>query len=74
MLMMQPLLLAEAFGVKHYGRIYSANQLVGVVGYALGPALIGVLYETSGGYLVAYLAVAAISFLSMGVLALSGRR
>jgi hypothetical protein len=73
MLMMQPLLLAEAFGVRHYGQVYSASQLVGVVGYALGPAVIGWLYEASGGYLVAYLAVAAISLVSMGVLALSGR-
>jgi MFS family permease len=72
MLMMQPLLLAEAFGVRDYGRIYSISQLIGVFGYALGPALAGFLYEAAGGYTVPYLAIAAGSLIGMGVLALSG--
>jgi MFS family permease len=72
LLMMQPLLLAEAFGVREYGRIYSMSQLVGVVGYALGPALAGFLYATAGGYGVPYLAMAAGSLAGMLFLALSG--
>lgn len=72
MLMMQPLLLAEAFGVRDYGRIYSASALVGVVGYAVGPSLAGLLYEASGGYLVPYLALAAGSLLGMAAFAFSG--
>jgi MFS family permease len=72
MLMMQPLLLAEAFGVRDYGRIYSISQLVGVFGYAAGPALVGFLYEASGGYTVPYLAIAASSLLGMAVFALAG--
>ena len=72
MLMMQPLLLAEAFGVRDYGRIYSISQLVGVFGYALGPALVGYLYEASGGYTSAYLAIAFSSLLGMLVFMLSG--
>jgi len=72
MLMMQPLLLAEAFGVRDYGRVYSISQLVGVFGYALGPALVGYLYEASGGYTSAYLAIAFSSLLGMLVFMLSG--
>jgi MFS family permease len=72
MLMMQPLLLAEAFGVRDYGRIYSISQLVGVFGYALGPATAGFLYEASGGYTIPYLAIAFSSLLGMAVFALSG--
>ena len=72
MLMMQPLLLAEAFGVRDYGRIYSISQLVGVVGYALGPALAGFLYEASGGYTIPYLAIALSSLLGMAVFAFAG--
>lgn len=72
MLMMQPLLLAEAFGVRDYGRIYSISQLVGVFGYALGPALAGFLYEASGGYTIPYLAIAFSSLLGMAVFAFSG--
>jgi MFS family permease len=72
MLMMQPLLLAEAFGVRDYGRIYSISQLVGVFGYALGPALVGFLYEASGGYTIPYLAIAFSSLLGMAVFAFAG--
>jgi MFS family permease len=72
MLMIQPLLLAEAFGVRDYGRIYSISQLVGVFGYALGPAVVGFLYETSGAYTVPYLAIAASSLLGMAIFAFAG--
>ena len=72
MLMMQPLLLAEAFGVRDYGRVYSISQLVGVFGYAAGPALVGFLYEASGGYTVPYLAIAGSSLLGMAVFAFAG--
>jgi MFS family permease len=72
LLMMQPLLLAEAFGVRDYGRIYSSSQLVGVFGYGLGPALAGFLYEASGGYTVPYLALALGSVVGLFTLALSG--
>ncbi|MEX0589826.1 MAG: MFS transporter [Xanthobacteraceae bacterium] len=72
MLMIQPLLLAEAFGVREYGRIYSVSQLVGVFGYALGPALAGILYEAADGYTIPYLAMAAGSLLGMVILMFSG--
>jgi MFS family permease len=73
-LMMQPLLLAEAFGTKDYGRIYSTSQFIGVLGVASGPALLGFLYEAGGGYTAAYLAAAACSFVGFSILFLSGRR
>jgi MFS family permease len=72
LLMMQPLLLAEAFGVRDYGRVYSSSQLVGVFGYGLGPALAGYLYEVAGGYTVPYLALAIGSLVGLFILALSG--
>jgi MFS family permease len=72
MLMMQPLLLAEAFGVRDYGRIYSISLLAGVFGYALGPTLVGFLYEASGGYAAAYLAIALSSLAGAVVFLFSG--
>jgi MFS family permease len=73
MLMMQPLLLAEAFGVRYYGRIYSVSQLVGVFGYGLGPALAGFLYEAAGGaYTIPYLAMAAGTLAGVAILTMSG--
>jgi MFS family permease len=71
-LMMQPLLLAEAFGTRDYGRIYSTSQFVTVLGVASGPALVGLLYEASGGYTVPYLATAAASLAGFAILLLSG--
>ena len=59
-LMMHPLLLAERFGTRDYGRIYSTSQLVTVMGVAGCPPLIGLLYEASGGYALPFLAVAGL--------------
>jgi MFS family permease len=71
-LMMHPLLLAERFGTRDYGRIYSTSQLLTVVGVAGCPPLIGVLYEASGGYTVPFLAVAGLTLVGLAVLAIFG--
>jgi len=60
-LMMHPLLLAETFGTRDYGRIYSTSQLVTMAGVAGCPALIGMVYELSGGYAAPFLGVAALT-------------
>jgi MFS family permease len=72
-LMLQPLLLAEAFGTRYYGRIYSVSNLITAMGVAGGPALIGVLYEASGGYTLPYLIVSGASVLSCAILLFAGR-
>ncbi|TMJ65723.1 MAG: MFS transporter [Alphaproteobacteria bacterium] len=71
-LMMHPLLLAEKFGTRDYGRIYSTSQLVTVVGVAGCPPLIGLLYEASGGYAVPFLAVAGLTLVGLAVLGIFG--
>lgn len=72
LLMMQPLLIAEAFGLKAYGRIYSFNQLFMTLGVATGPAAIGFLYEWLGGYDVAFLAMALASGIAFLLVAAAG--
>ena len=72
-LMMHPLLLAERFGTRDYGRIYSTSQLVTVVGLAGCPPLIGLLYDASGGYAVPFLVVAALTLVGLAVLAIFGK-
>lgn len=64
MLMMAPLLCAEAFGLKDYGRIFSMNQLFTVSGVASGPLIMGLLYGQAGGYDVAFVAMALASVLA----------
>jgi MFS family permease len=71
-LMMHPLLLADRFGTRDYGRIYSTSQLITVWGVAGCPALVGLLFEASGGYRAPFLAIAAITLIGLAVLALFG--
>jgi len=69
-LMLHPLLLAERFGTRDYGRIYSTSQLVSVIGVAGCPALIGLLYEASGGYGAPFAVAAGLTMVGFLVLAL----
>jgi MFS family permease len=69
-LMLQPLLIAERFGVRDYPRIFSRSQLYAVVGTAGGPLLLGAVYDLSGSsYVIPYLIAAACSL--AGAIALS---
>ncbi|HWE22119.1 MAG TPA: MFS transporter [Hyphomicrobiaceae bacterium] len=68
-LMMHPLLLVERFGTRDYGRIYSVSQLMSVAGLASGAALVGVIYEASGGYTVPFATLALASLVGFAILA-----
>jgi MFS family permease len=72
LLMMQPLLVAEAFGTAAYARIYSTSQLFTTLGVASGPAVFGLVYEAAGGYAASYLYGAAASIIGLGALLLAG--
>jgi MFS family permease len=71
-LMLQPLLIAERFGVRDYPRIFSRSQLVAVVGTAGGPLLLGSLYDVFGSYQVPYAVAASCSLTGALVLSLGG--
>lgn len=60
LLMLHPLLLADRFGTRDYGRIYGLSQLVMTTGVGLGPFVLGLLHDWSG-YGLAYLVAAAAS-------------
>ena len=59
--MLQPLLIAERFGVLDYPRIYSRAQLLGLIGTAGGPLLLGWLYDVAGGYRASYIVAGLLS-------------
>lgn len=61
LLMLQPLLLAEVFGVRDYGRIFSLSQWLTTLGVATGPLLIGVLFDLHGGYRLSFMVAASAS-------------
>jgi MFS family permease len=64
LLMLQPLLLAETFGVKEYSRIYSYNQLFGTIGVAGGPFLIGFIHDLAS-YRTAMLVASAVNLTAL---------
>lgn len=71
-LMLQPLIVADRFGVLDYPRIFSRAQLVAVVGTAGGPLLLGWLHDNAGGYGTAYTVAAVASLVAALILAWAG--
>ena len=72
LLMLQPLLIAERFGVLDYAQIFSRSQFISVFGVAGGPLLLGWLYDNAGGYQTSYLVAAGCSFVGALVISTSG--
>ena len=71
LLMLQPLLFAEAMGTRDYARIFAFNQLIVVVGVALGPFLLGYLRDVQS-YRLAYAVAALLGLLGTAILAQAG--
>lgn len=71
-LLLQPVLLADVFGVRDYPRIFSLSQLVSTLGVAAGPIVVGVIRDATGGYGPAYITAAAASVAGLAVLAAGG--
>ncbi|MDH4145119.1 MAG: MFS transporter [Acidimicrobiia bacterium] len=47
LLMLHPLLLAEAYGVREYPRIYGLSNLFMTLGVSLGPAVLGLVHDAA---------------------------
>jgi MFS family permease len=62
LLMLQPLVIADRFGVANYPRVFAFSQLI-VTGFGVagGPYLLGWLHDVSS-YAASYLAAAGLSF------------
>lgn len=69
----QSLVLAEAFGVGIYARLYGMSRVWGVPGVMIGPGVMGLLYQHSGSYLSGYLVIGAVSIAGVAALRLAGR-
>ena len=72
LLMLQPLLIAEAFGVRDYGRIFSFAQLVTTCGIAAGPVALGLLFDATGGYGLPFAVAACASATAFVAVLLAG--
>ena len=71
LLMLHPLILADAFGVRDYPRIYGFGSLLMVSGLAGGPFLTGVLNDAYS-YRSAFFALAAIAVVGLLVYSFAG--
>jgi sugar phosphate permease len=67
------LLLAQAFGVAAYPRLYGLARVISVAGVLCGPGLMGVLYKHQHGYAGAFMAAGLVSLLGGLALAAAGR-
>ncbi len=73
LLMLQPLLIAEAFGVVDYARIFSVSNLMTSFGTSIGPALLGAAYSASGSvYATPYLVAAGAGGLGLVLFLIGG--
>ncbi|CAN5776526.1 MFS transporter [soil metagenome] len=68
LLMLQPLMIAERFGVVDYPRIFSRSQFLTMFGTAGGPLLLGWLYDNAGGYDTSYVVAGCCSLTGAAVL------
>ncbi|MFW2381829.1 MAG: MFS transporter [Acidimicrobiales bacterium] len=71
LLMLQPLLLADAFGVVEYSRIYSFGQVFATAGVAAGPFVLGVVRDLAS-YQTAFLVGATANLMAIATLVLAG--
>ena len=52
---LQPLVTGQLFGTASFGAIFGWVVLIAAVGSALGPSLMGVIYDASGSYSVGFM-------------------
>ncbi len=72
LLMLQPLLLVQAFGVQRYPRLFAVANAIGTIGLAGGPLAMGVIHD-EWNYSWSFLAAAAASATAFAVLLAAGR-
>ncbi|MEL7158739.1 MAG: MFS transporter, partial [Actinomycetota bacterium] len=72
LLMLHPLLLADAFGVADYPRIYGLASLLMVGGVGLGPFLVGLTRDLAS-YRVAFFLAAGLALVGLLLFRLAGR-
>lgn len=74
LLMLQPLLIAAAFGLRDYARIFSFANLMSSCGTAVGPALLGyIAVMNAGDYTWPYVIAAAAGAIGLLLFLLGGQ-
>ncbi len=74
LLMLQPLLIAETYGQKDYGKIYGLSNMLTTLGIALGPYLLGAIYAQYGAYSASYMIASSAGLIGFMVFRFLARR
>ncbi|MFP6807489.1 MAG: MFS transporter [Pseudomonadales bacterium] len=71
LLMLQPLLLADVYGLRQYSRIYAWSNFITILGISVGPTLLGFLTTYDDSYSLSFAVAASSSLIACGVFLLS---
>jgi MFS family permease len=71
---LHPLMMVESFGVRSYGTVYGPGFLATQIGQAVGPLLVGVLADLTGGYGVPFTVTASAAVVAACLLSLMPNR
>ncbi len=71
LLMLHPLILADAFGVRDYPRIYGLGSLLMVTGVGLGPFVVGLIRDVAS-YRAAFLTMSGVALVGLFIVRLAG--
>ena len=55
--------VTDLFGLRSHGVILGASTFIGTIGGAVGPVLIGRIFDVTGGYQLGFIVIIAVSFL-----------
>ncbi len=72
LLMLHPLLLADAFGVRDYPRIYGMGSLLMIVGVGLGPFAVGLIRDAAT-YRTSFLTMTAVALIGLVIFRAGGQ-
>lgn len=74
LLMLQPLLIAEAFGIREYARIFAVANLMSSWGTAAGPAVLGLAFAANANlYSLSYWIAASVAALGLILFLIGGK-
>ncbi len=71
---LQPVLMAERFGMRSYGAIFGPASLLAQFGAAIGLTVVGLLAQWSGGYTLPFLITGGLALVAAAASAASGRQ
>jgi len=70
---LQPLVTGQLFGTTSFGAIFGWVVLIAAVGSALGPGLMGIIYDVSGSYATGFMAFLVVYAVAMAALLFARR-